>query len=206
MNDEVKNLSGLQIDALKEIGNVGAGNAATSLAILINRRVEMSVPRVSIIPLTEMWNVTGTAEDVVCGIFLRVFGTAPASILFLMPIENALQMVDMLTGQPAGTTSKLGDIGVSALKELGNILTGTYLNALSMFTGLEFSPSVPSLATDMSASILGSLISPMAEVGDYALMIETVFSEDHQSIVGHFMLLPDPGSLGIILEKLGVNR
>ena len=206
MDDEVKNLSNLQIDALSEIGNVGAGNAATSLSIMINRRVEMSVPRVSIIPITEIWKVVGSEEEVVCGIFLRALGTAPGSILFMLPLPTAYQMVDLLMGVPSGTNQELGDIGHSALKELGNILTGTYLNALSMFTGLEFVPSVPALAIDMSASILGSLVLPMAEVGDYTLVIETVFSENHKALVGHFMMFPDPGSLSIILEKLGVDQ
>ncbi|MDH7479894.1 MAG: chemotaxis protein CheC [Syntrophomonadaceae bacterium] len=207
MSEDIVNLSSLQIDALKEIGNVGAGNAATSLAVLINRRVEMTVPRVSIVLLTRLWDLIGEAEELVSAILLRVAGPAPASIVFMLSHQNAMLMADMLLGRSPGATRQLGEIEQSALKELGNILTGTYLSALNRFTGLEFSPSVPMLAIDMLAAVISSLVSPLAEVGDHSLVIETVFSSsDHEAIIGQFLLLPDPGSLTVILERLGVDR
>lgn len=207
MSEEIINLSSLQIDALKEIGNIGAGNAATSLAVLIKRRVEMTVPQVSIVPLTQLWGLIGEAEELVSAILLRASGSAPASIVFMLSHQNARLMADILLERPPGTTRQLGEIERSALKELGNILTGTYLNVLNRFTGLEFSPSVPMLAIDMLAAIISSLVSPLAEAGDHCLVIETVFrSSDHGEIIGQFMLLPDPGSLTFILERLGVDR
>jgi len=204
INEEVSNLSNMQIDALREIGNVGAGNAATSLSMLLNRPVQMKVPRVSIVLLDKVWEVIGEPEELIAGIYLRVQGAAPGSMLFILPWENACKLVDILLGKDEGSTRELGEIERSALMEVGNILVATYLNALNMFTGLEFYPSVPALATDMQGAIISAVVLPLAEVGDYVLIVETEYTENGRQIVGHLLFLPDPGSLTTILAKVGV--
>jgi chemotaxis protein CheC len=204
MLEEFTQLSDLQLDALKEIGNVGAGNAATSLSMMINRRIEMNVPQLKILPFSELSDAVGGAESLVVGVYLQVEGSVPCGILFILPIDSAKNLVDMLMGMPAGSTRIMGEMEQSALKEVGNILAATYLNALAMFTGLSFSPSVPSLAIDMSGAIVSAVVFTLGEVGDHALLVETEFIEDGQQVVGNFLLLPEPGFLDIILERLGV--
>jgi chemotaxis protein CheC len=202
--DVFKNLSSIQIDALREIGNVGAGNAATALSQMVNKKIDMTVPKINILPFDEVSETVGGPENLVVGLYLRVDGHAPSNILFLLPINSAKSLVDMLMCKEAGATDEFGEIEISALKELGNILSGSYLNALAMFTNLTFSPSVPALALDMAGAILSTVLIQLGEVGDHALVIETLFLEENQEVKGHFFLLPDPGSLDLIVQALGV--
>lgn len=204
--DEVLSLSPMQLDALREIGNIGAGNAATALSQIINRKIDMSVPRLNILPLSEVPDVVGGADTMVAGVYLRVFGPAPSSILFLLPRDSAFTLVDMAMGRERGTTQVLNAMDESALMEIGNILAGSFLNALSYFTKMTMLPSLPALAMDMAGAILSVILIQLGQVGDYALVIETEFATEDDGVRGHFFLIPDPGSLGVILGTLGVNE
>lgn len=207
MSEDIMNLSSLQLDALKEVGNVGAGNAATALSQIINRKIDMTVPEVAILPLGDVPDVVGGPEIMVAGVYLRVFGPAPSSILFLLPRESAFSLVDMLMGRERGLTDHLDSMDESALLEIGNILAGAYLNALSFFTKFTLLPSIPALAMDMAGAILSVILSQLGQMGDHALVIETEFStEGDGGVKGHFFLIPDPGSLGTILAAIGVKE
>ncbi len=200
-------LSGMQLDILREIGNIGSGNAATALAQLLNAKIDMNVPQVNILPFAEVPDLVGGADLHVVGLFLIATGSAPASILFLLPVDKACLLVDMLMGKKWGNTdpSNLSDMDISALMELGNIICATYLNALAMFTQLDFRPSVPALGIDMAGAILNTVLAQFGAVADHVLVLETEFKRDEQEIVGHFFLLPEPGSLDVILASLGVS-
>ena len=206
MSEEILNLSLIQLDALKEIGNVGAGNSATALSQLINRKIDMSVPQIAIMPLGDVPDVVGGPEAMVAGVFLRVYGPAPSSILFLLPRDSAFALVDMLMGREQGCTTSLNSMDESALMEIGNILAGAYLNALSHFTRLTLLPSIPSLAMDMAGAILGVILIQLGEMGDHALVIETEFTTENDGVKGHFFLIPDPGSLSTIMAAIGVKE
>ena len=191
MSDDIASLSPVQMDALREIGNVGAGNSATALSQIINRRIDMDVPRVSIVPLEEVPELVGGPDTMVVGVFLRVYGKAPSNILFLLPRDS-------------GDTQKLDFMDESALMEIGNILSGAYLNALFNFTNISLLPSIPALAMDMAGAILSVVLVQLGQMGDHALVIETEFKTEDDGIKGHFFLVPDPGSLEIILQAVGV--
>jgi len=200
-------LSGMQLDILREIGNIGSGNAATALAQLLNAKIDMNVPQVNILPFAEVPALVGGADLHVVGLFLVATGSAPASILFLLPVDKACLLVDMLMGKEWGKTdpTNLSDMDFSALMELGNIICATYLNALAVFTQLDFRPSVPALGIDMAGAILNAVLAQFGAVADHVLVLETEFKRDEQEIVGHFFLLPEPGSLDVILASLGVS-
>lgn len=204
--EDVLNLSAMQLDALKEIGNVGAGNAATALSQIINRKIDMTVPQVAILPLGDVPDVVGGPEVLVAGVYLRVFGPAPGSILFLMPQDSAFYLVDTLMGRHEKSTHTLDEMDASALLEIGNILAGAYLNALSYFTKFTLLPSIPALAMDMAGAILSVILIQLGQMGDHALVIETEFTTDNDGVKGHFFLIPDPGSLGTILQAIGVKE
>ena len=204
MPDDIMQLSPTQMDALREIGNVGAGNSATALSQIINHRIDMNVPEVSIVPLGEVPDLVGGPEAMVVGVFLRVYGQAPGNILFLLPAESAFYLVDMLMGKKRGETQNLDYLDESALMEIGNILAGAYLNALFNLTKLSLLPSIPALAMDMAGAILNVVLIQLGQMGDHALVIETEFTTDEEGIKGHFFLVPDPGSLDTILTAVGV--
>ena len=206
LSEEILNLSLIQLDALKEIGNVGAGNSATALSQLINRKIDMTVPQIAIMPLGDVPDVVGGPDVMVAGVYLRVYGPAPSSILFLLPRDSAYYLVDMLMGREQGHTTSLDAMDESALMEIGNILAGAYLNALSHFTKLTLLPSIPALAMDMAGAILSVILIQLGEMGDHALVIETEFTTENDGVKGHFFLIPDPGSLSIILAAIGVKE
>ena len=205
VSDDIMELSPVQLDALREIGNVGAGNSATALSQIINHRIDMNVPQVSIVPITDVPDLVGGPDVMVAGVFLRVYGAAPSNILFLLPQESAFYLVDMILGKPHGDTKTLDFMDESALMEIGNILAGAYLNALFNLTKLSLLPSIPALALDMAGAILSVVLIQLGQMGDHALVIETEFQADEDGIKGHFFLVPDPGSLDTILTAVGVG-
>jgi chemotaxis protein CheC len=205
---QIGDLAALQLDALREIGNIGAGNAATSLSQMVGHPVGMAVPSVRAIPLHEVPSaVAGDDEALVAAIYLRVVGDAPGHIMFVMKVEDAKSIAgSMLGGMDPGEMDAygLGEMERSALQEIGNILTAAYLIAMSSFTGLHLEPSPPELGVDMAAALVGYVLSEVAMSGEVALVIETAFEELDQPIGGSFLYIPTPEGLAKVLAGLGV--
>jgi chemotaxis protein CheC len=194
-----------QLDAFREIGTIGAGNGATALSQIMNRKIGMTVPSIKILPFSEVPEVVGGAEKLVVGIFTGVEGIAPCSILFMFPIESAIVLVSHLLGTKYHNQEEIDDMGRSALSEVVNIVTGAYLNSLESFTKISFMPTVPALAIDMAGAILDVVLAQIGIAGDKALLMETVFSEIEENVTGHFFLLPESDSLEKILDAIGVK-
>jgi chemotaxis protein CheC len=205
---QIENLAAIQLDALREIGNIGAGNAATSLSQMVGHRIGMTVPSVRALPLDEVpAAVAGSDDALVVAIYLRVLGDAPGHIMFAMTVEDAKSIAtSVLSGMAAGEpdASGLGDMERSALQEVGNILTSAYLIAMTTFTGLHLEPSPPDLGVDMAAALVGQVLSEVALTGDVALVIETAFEELDQPVAGSFLYIPTPEGLAKVLAGLGV--
>ena len=204
MNDEY-DLTPIQLDALREIGNVGAGNSASALSQIINKRIDMNVPKVALVPIESVPDLVGGPDTIVVGVFLRIYGKAPGNVLFLLPQKSAFYLVDTLMGREKGTTKTLDFMDESALMEIGNILSGAYLNAFFSFTHISMLPSIPALAMDMAGAILNIILVQLGQMGDQAMVIETEFLAEDDGISGHFFLVPDPGSLGILIKAVGVE-
>lgn len=197
-------LNNLQIDVLREIGNIGAGNAATALAKMLNKRIDMDVPKVKILEFKEVNEILGGAETVVVGILLNVNGDLNANIMFMLEEQAAHIFVNILMGRPVNQILEFTELELSALKEIGNILAGSYLSALSSLTNLLMYPSVPDIAIDMAGAILSVPAIEFGKVGDTVLYIETEFSEGSTKVVGDFFMVPDVESYDILLKALGV--
>ncbi|HPT62798.1 MAG TPA: chemotaxis protein CheC [Candidatus Atribacteria bacterium] len=197
----------MQLDALREVGNIGAGNAATALSKVVGKRVKMEVPLVKILPLKDVPDWLGGPEKEVLGVYLTMSGAANGHILFVMTIEDALKIMNILLGDLTPSREQVLDmdeIARSAMEEIGNILSSSYLSALADFTGLRLNHSVPALAIDMAGAIVDVILIEISKRGDYALLIETEFVEEENKIKGYFMLIPDTSSLEIILQAIGV--
>ena len=198
-------LTGFQLEVLKEIGNIGAGNAATSLATLLNKKISMAVPKAGVMDFQEIFSLVGNEEEKVACINFDVTGDAPSKILFLLDERSTYQLVDMLLGREPGSTTELDEIGESAVKEVGNILTGSFITAFSEFTRLDFVGSVPAFAFDMLGAVLRAAFVEGGYFEDRVLIIETTFYEEEICINGHFFLVPAAGSLETIFAALGLN-
>lgn len=201
----------LQLDTLKEIGNIGAGNAATALSLLVNKPVMMSVPSVKIATFDETMELAGGADNVVASVYMRIEGDITGNMYFILSLSQATRFISQMTGsyQFSFDHSLDDEISLSALTEMGNILSGSYLSSLSDFTGMKIYPSVPVLGIDMVGALLGYGLLEFSQVGDYAIIIDTDFTEsdskEEKDVNGHFFLLPDPESFDTLFSTLGVN-
>ncbi len=197
--------SEMHLDVLKEVGNIGAGNAATALADLLGQQINMQVPAVMWLPLDEVATRLGGPENPVAGILLDIDSQAPATILVVFPLEQACFLLDILFDRPQGSSNVMDEIGMSALKEVGNILAGSYLTSLSAFTGLTFVPMVPAMAVDMAGAVLDYVLAEFGQVADQVLLIETEFLALGRDIYSYFFLVPKPDALKAIFAALGVG-
>ena len=194
-------LNAIQLDVLQEVGNIGAGNAATALSQLLNEKVDMTVPAVKIIPFDDIFSKIGV-EEVVIGVIVRVLGDIPGNILFTLEKEAALKIISKLTGEEQEVISELGN---SALCEIGNIISSSFMNAIAKLTNLTLMPSVPAVALDMMGAILSTTFIESGQFDEYILDLETQFLQENEKLNGHFYYIPMPGSLEKILNSLGVN-
>ncbi len=152
--EDVRDLKERQIDALREVANIGAGHAATALSQLTNCRIMISVPQINIARLEEVPDLLGNPQDVVAAVLMHMLGDLTGRTLLLFPESAGRRLCDMLLRRPIGTTAVYDALEQSCLKEAGNILAGAYLNALSDFMGMLLLPSVPSLVVDLAAAVL----------------------------------------------------
>jgi chemotaxis protein CheC len=194
----------LQLDVLREVGNIGAGHAATALAKLLDKPVDMMVPKVRVVPFEEIAESVGGVEQVVVAIFLRIDGETPGNMFFILTQESAKRLLRKIVGIEVENDEFYSEMELSALNEIGNILAGSYLSSLADFTNLNMQPTVPSLAIDMAGAILTYGLLQYGEMGDHALLIDTAFLEGKDEVEGHFFLIPDPESFDRIFVALGV--
>lgn len=199
----LEKMSDEYFDVLKELGNIGAGNATTALAQMMQCKVDMAVPQVRLLEFKEMGEIMGGAEVIMAGIYLAIEGDVTGSILFLLEKQAARHLVNKLMGMEV-TGDEFSEMEFSALKEVGNIITGAYLNSLSGLTNLVIYPSVPDLTVDMAGAILSVPAIQFGELGDKMLMIQTQFF-DEMVLDGYFILVPDLNSYGRILSALGIS-
>ncbi len=197
---DLDNLNQEFYDVLREIGNIGAGNATTALAQMLGCKVDMAVPQVRLLEFSEVGAIMGGEEQIMAGIYLMVEGDITGSILFLLNKESARKLVSKLMGMEV-TGDEPTEMEQSALKEIGNIITASYLNSLSMLTQLVIYPSVPALSIDMAGAILSVPAIEFGTMGDKLLLIQTQFFE---GLDGYFILVPDLDSYDKILSALGM--
>ncbi|MCR5120247.1 MAG: chemotaxis protein CheC [Lachnospiraceae bacterium] len=197
----IDTMSNQYFDVLKEIGNIGAGNATTALSTMLGMKVDMKVPQVRLMEFKEVGTTMGGEEQIVAGIYLVVDGDIHGSIMFVQKKESARAMVQKLMGMPP-EGDDFTEMEQSALMEIGNVITAAYLNSLSTLTNLTIYPSVPTICIDMAGAILSVPAIEFGAVADKMLLIQTDFSDD-DTLSGYFILVPDEESDAKILHALG---
>ena len=204
------NILSKHLDVFKEIGNIGAGHAASALATLLNRRITMSVPEASVVPFSDIMNVLEGPESLVAGVLIDVSGDLNGYILLLLGMEDAMSMVAQALGEPERDTDvpdfELTEMERDTLLEISNILVGSFLSAISSFSGLGATPTVPQLAIDMLGAILSIATIEYGKIGDSVLFLKTQFNDPAGEINGHFFLIPDYNSYKMLLSALGLEE
>lgn len=204
MVNDARNLTPEQLDAMREVANIGAGHAATALSQMVGQRIMISVPRVNVSPLEEVPNQIRESEEPVAAVLMRMMGDLTGMTLLVFPQASALQIASLMMRRPATT---LGVMEQSAIKETGNILGSAYMNALAEFMGMIVMPSPPSLTVDLSDAVLSSTYVEVSQTGTYVFCVESEFilQESGTRVRGLFLLLPDGPSLLSILRAIRVG-
>ncbi len=204
MNTKINELDNFKIDVLREVGNIGAGHAASALAVMLQKRVDMDVPEIKILDFSQINEIMG-AETLAAGILLNVSGDMDATMILLLEIKSAEKLINMVMGRPADQECEMKSMELSAMKEIGNILAGSYVQALTVLTGMNLKLSIPDIAVDMAGAILSVPAIELGKVADQVLYIETQFSEGSSMVRGNFFLIPEVDSYDKLLKSLGVN-
>lgn len=198
-------MNSTQYDILKELGNIGAGNATTALSQMINAKVDMNIPKVELLEFKELSDMVGGAETIVAGILLMLEGDVDGMMMFMLDRLSARNLVSLLMGTDVPESNKFSELEISALKEIGNIISGAYLSSLSALTRLTIISSVPYLSIDMAGAILSVPAIEFGKVGDRALLIESQFAENEGNMInGFFIMIPTVKSYSKIMTSLGM--
>ncbi len=196
----------MQFDILKEIGNIGAGNATTALAKMLQMKMDMSVPKVALLPFKDISQLIGSEDQIVVGILLDMEGEINGMMMFLFDTKSAHHLVNKLMMQEdvaEDYATDFTEMEMSAISEIGNIVSGSYLTALASLTNLKVQASVPSLTVDMIGALMSVPASEFGKYGDKLLLIQSQFGEEGY-VNGYFMLIPELESYDKILSALGM--
>ncbi len=199
-------LSEMQIDVLREVGNIGAGNAATALSNMIGKNVNIEVPQIQIVDLSQLYQVLDQPEEITAATVVGIKGDAPGKMLMLFSAQSAKKLISFLIGQEPEDLTNLDEMGQSVLKEIGNIMCSSYIIALSNFTSLFLESDVPMLVVDMIGAIVAETSIQSAEEYDDVIMIENLLSiPDEGDVKGFMTMFPEGESLSKIFSKLGIQ-
>jgi chemotaxis protein CheC len=202
--NEIKALKDVQLDALREVANIGAGHAATALSQMTGSTIMISVPTINIASLEDVPTQISEPEEPIAAVLMHMLGDLTGRTLLVFPRPTAMRLAELMLRRPAGTSQEMGPLEQSAITEAGNILSGAYMNALSDFMGLMLLPSPPSLAVDMSSAILTTAYLQFGTDRDHVFYVESQFflQEQNEHLRGFFLLLPDLASLHAILRAV----
>lgn len=197
LNDE-------QIDVLREIGNIGAGNAATALASLLDDRVEITLPKVKIVDFDVAVNSLGGAEAMTVGVLVNFSGEASGMIMFLLNMEDAKGVTDILVGNQEDESEKMSELKLSAISEIGNIMSASYINSISTLTGLTINVSIPYIAIDMAGALMSVPLIEFGTLGDKVMYIEENFIGKFHNLKSSIIMFAEIDTLKTIMERLGI--
>lgn len=203
--EDLRSLKALQLDALREVANIGAGHAATALSQMVGQTIMISVPTINIARLEDVPPQVGEPDQPVAAVLMHMLGDLTGRTLLVFPRRTAVRLAELLLHRST-PGEDFSEMQQSAIKEAGNILSSAYMNALSDFMGMMLLPSPPSLAIDMSTAVLTTAYLQFGSDKDYVFCVESEFrlSDVGEKLSGYFLLLPDAASLQAILRAVRV--
>jgi chemotaxis protein CheC len=202
----IKRPSYLRIDAIKELGNIGAGHAVTGLAKLLKKRIDVNVTSVDLIPIKIIYNFFNGPESMVSVVYIEGYGEGFRGMMFLIfPHPEAMRLVELATGvRPNGSRLK-DEYSLSVLREIGNIMCAGYLNALAAFVDRKIMQTVPQVSNDMLGAVMDAVLVDLSMDSDYALVLETAFTLGTNECKGFLFFVPTGETLETIFEAIDVQ-
>ena len=202
--DTSQGLTELQIDTIREISNIGMGNAATALSQMVNETVNITVPKATTIDVRDVPHLLGGEEQEVAASYVQVVGQVRGHLVLVFPLADAGKLIDLIA--PGANLDLLRDeMATSAVQEIGNILSSNFLRSLSDLTQLSMLPTVPAVAVDFAGSIVSYVVASMYEITERLVIVQTNFDVGGEQIAGYCIFIPEPGSLAVLLKALGVG-
>ena len=201
----IENLNEMHIDVLREIGNIGSGNAATSLAAMLQTRVDMNVPTVKILNIEELANTVGGPEKEVVGILVTLHKDLEGMMMYITEKQFAHLVLNVLMGKHFDRFEELSEVDISAIQEVGNIMVSSYMQALSQMTGFKIAQSPPGIAIDMVGALLNVPAVEIEKYGDKALFIQDGFINEGEQVTSYLLLIPEVGYLRKIFKVFGME-
>jgi len=203
--EDIRSLKALQVDALREVANIGAGHAATALSQMVGETIMISVPTINVSRLEDIPPQVAAPDEPVAAVLMHMLGDLTGRTLLVFPRRTAIRLAELLLRRQSAQDD-FSEMQQSAIKEAGNILSSAYMNALSDFMGMMLLPSPPSLAIDMSTAVLSTAYLQFGTDKDYVFCVESEFimGGREERMRGFFLLLPDPASLQAILKAVRV--
>ena len=189
-------------DILKEIGNIGTGNAVTALSQMLMHPVDIAVPDLKILKYQEVCSLLDSADELQTGIMVGVGGEMEGMFLFLLSETFTMMVLNKILGEEEREFLNPGEMERSLICELGNIMCGSYINALASVMDLKLEVSVPDVCIDMGGAILSVPLSRFLRVSDDILMIDNLFHLGGESLLGRILFIPEPDSLDMMLRSL----
>jgi len=202
----IEELDAVQLDVLKELGNIGSGNAATSLASFMGQEININIPEVKILGFNEVAEYVGGPEKIVMGLLINLEDDINGMILYILDDEFVKSVVGTFFGKEFTSFTDLDEMEQSAFGEIGNIMASSYVNALASMTGMTINISTPSICVDMAVAILSVPSAKFAEIGDKVLFIDDSFGigSDMNKVKSNMILVPEMDSLNKLFKRLGV--
>jgi len=194
-------LTDQELDAFSEIANLGTGHAVSALSDMLQRRIDMDIPKVEVMSIENAVDLVGR-DRIVVGVFLTIDGDIPNNFLIMVPRESALMIVDMLMGKELGDTTIFSAIDQSALLEVGNILACSYMTALADFMGLDLRPSPPAMAYDMASAVMEFVLLQFSDGPENAMVFHCEAGEHEKDIKLHLLMMPTADSLSKMIERI----
>jgi chemotaxis protein CheC len=204
---DARDLGPRQLDALREVANIGAGHAATALSQMVQQRIMVDIPEIKIMRLEDVGEMLGPPDEIVSAVMMQLLGDVTGRTIQIFPWRTAVQLTSKLLSRESSMAPEdFGELEQSALKEVSNILVGAYVNALSEFMGLMLIMSPPALAIDTAQAVLTTSYLNFGEHQEYVFAVNTRLGMDSNTDLGaHFLLLPDEASLKVILRALRIG-
>ena len=204
MND-LSDLNPIQMDVLRELGNIGSGNAATSLAGMLASTIDIGVPSVKTLDYNEVVGFLGGPENVVVGLLVRLKGDISGMMMYILQSAFANKIISTFYGKHLDDITQLDEMDRSAICEIGNIMAASYVNAIASLSGLTIDITVPSFCADMVGAIMSVPAIEFASVGEKVIFIDDNFRISDDQIKSNMILIPEMSSLGLLFNKLGVE-